>query len=420
MKRLGKHFIEKFLFILLLLLPLRLVQFEIVSGLFILLTVIYINNRKQKISGNFITTILPLLVIFILGIGATFFYNHNFKDIARDIAYFLKPALLIFLGYALVHRIKNPNFIFQVFVYLGLGFAIWHIYSIITFPELFSTSINLIRNSTGLSNHVELLALVFLILSFKYSEIQIFKKKRTAYYVLGVLAVSFILYFSRTMWVAIFILLLASFGYAKISLKALKYIGLFILLISSFYIYLYSIEINRGEPGISAFLYKMKIAPEEIFLPKVDLNDHASLWDHWRAYEAKMALDQVSGFQHLIGRGLGSQVDLLFIAPLDEKGMRYISHLHNGYIFIYYKTGIIGLLFYLTFILHLYLHTFSKNKIFQTLPIHHFISAIGIYLFFSTLIISGVYNTSSIYTLLLGALIAQTDILTLNSKQRTL
>lgn len=414
---LGKHFIEKFLFILLLFLPLRLVQFEIVSGLFILLTVIYLNNRKQRISGNFITTTLPLLVIFILGLASTFFYTYHYWDIARDIAYFLKPALLIFLGYALVHRIKNPNFIFQVFVYLGLGFAIWHIYSIITFPELFSTSINLIRNSTGLSNHVELLALVFLILSFKYSEIQIFKEKRTIYYVLGILVISFILYFSRTMWVAIFILLLASFGYAKISLKALKYIGLFILLISSFYIYLYSIEINRDEPGISAFLYKMKIAPEEIFLPKVDLNDHASLWDHWRAYEAKMALDQMSGFQHLIGRGLGSQVDLLFIAPLDEKGMRYISHLHNGYIFIYYKTGIIGLLFYLIFILHLYLHTFSKNRIFQTLPINHLISAIGIYLLFSTLIISGVYNTSSIYTLLLGAFIAQTDLLTLNSKK---
>jgi len=420
MKSLGKHTIEKFLFTLLLLLPLRLVQFEIASGLFILLTVIYLNNRKQKISGNFITTFLPLIIIFILGLASTFFYTYHYRDIARDIAYFLKPALLIFLGYALVHKIKNPNFIFQVFVYLGLGFAIWHIYNVLTFPELFSTSINIIRNSTGLSNHVELLALVFLILSFRHSEIQIFKEKQTTYYVLGVLVVSFILYFSRTMWVAIFILLLASFGYAKISLKALKYIGLFILLIGSFYAYLYSIEIKRDEPGISAFLYKMKIAPEEIFLPKVDLNDQASLWDHWRAYEAKMALDQMSGFQHLLGRGLGSQVDLLFIAPLNEKGMRYISHLHNGYIFIYYKTGIIGLLFYLTFILHLYLHTFLKKKIFQKLPINHLISAIGIYLFFSTLIISGVYNTSSIYTLLLGALIAQTDILTLNSKQKTL
>ena len=409
MNKLGKHIIEKFLFVLLLLLPLHLVQFEIASALFIILSILYLNNRNQKISGNFITTILPLLLIFALGTVTLFFYSYSNRDIARDIAYFLKPILLLFLGYALIHKIKDPNFIFQVFVYLGLAFAIWHIYNIITFPELFNTSINIIRNSTGLSNHVELLALVFLIISLKYPDIQIFKEKRTIYYALGILGISFILYFSRTMWVAVFILLLASFGYAKITLKALKYISLFVLLIVSFYIYLYSIDIRRNEPGISTFLYKMKIAPEEIFLPKVDLNDHASLWDHWRAYEAKMALEQMSGFQHLVGRGFGSQVDLLFVAPLDEKGMRYISHLHNGYILIYYKTGIIGLLFYLLFILHLYLHTFSKKEIYQTLPINNLISAIGIYLFFSTLIISGIYNTSSIYTLLLGALLAQYD-----------
>ncbi|MCD6180229.1 MAG: O-antigen ligase family protein [Bacteroidales bacterium] len=409
MNKLGKHIIEKFLFVLLLLLPLHLVQFEIASALFIILSILYLNNRNQKISGNFITTILPLLLIFALGTVTLFFYSYSNWDIARDIAYFLKPILLLFLGYALIHKIKDPNFIFQVFVYLGLAFAIWHIYNIITFPELFNTSINIIRNSTGLSNHVELLALVFLIISLKYPDIQIFKEKRTIYYALGILGISFILYFSRTMWVAVFILLLASFGYAKITLKALKYISLFVLLIVSFYIYLYSIDIRRNEPGISTFLYKMKIAPEEIFLPKVDLNDHASLWDHWRAYEAKMALEQMSGFQHLVGRGFGSQVDLLFVAPLDEKGMRYISHLHNGYILIYYKTGIIGLLFYLLFILHLYLHTFSKKEIYQTLPINNLISAIGIYLFFSTLIISGIYNTSSIYTLLLGALLAQYD-----------
>ncbi len=295
MNKLGKHIIEKFLFVLLLLLPLHLVQFEIASALFIVLSILYLNNRNQKISGNFITTILPLLLIFTLGTATLFFYSYSNWDIARDIAYFLKPILLLFLGYALIHKIKDPNFIFQVFVYLGLAFAIWHIYNIITFPELFNTSINIIRNSTGLSNHVELLALVFLIISLKYPDIQIFKEKRTIYYALGILGISFILYFSRTMWVAVFILLLASFGYAKITLKALKYISLFVLLIVSFYIYLYSIDIRRNEPGISTFLYKMKIAPEEIFLPKVDLNDHASLWDHWRAYEAKMALEQMSG-----------------------------------------------------------------------------------------------------------------------------
>ncbi len=111
--------------------------------------------------------------------------------------------------------------------------------------------------------------MVFLLLSFKYPKIQIFDQKKITYLVLAILTVSFILYFSRTMWVAIFLLLFGAMGYAKISLKAIKYIGLAALLIGSFYIYLYSIEIPRDEPGVSAFLYKMKIAPEEIFTPEI-------------------------------------------------------------------------------------------------------------------------------------------------------
>lgn len=401
--------IYKLLFLVLLLLPIQVISFEFVFTILILLTVYFLNRRNQKISGDFITASLPLLIILLIGTITTFFYAYNLMDTGKDIAYFMKPVLLLFIGYSIFHSIKGQMFFFKVFVYLGIGFALIHLFKLITYPNLFDTSINTLRNETGLSNPVELLAIVFLLLGLKYPKIQIFSKKKITYYVLILLLLSFFLYFSRTMWVAIFLLLLTAFGYAKISFKALKYLGLFFLLISSFYIYLYSIEIERNEPGISAFLYKMKIAPEEIFLPKIDLNDHASLWDHWRAYEAKMAFDQMSDLEHIFGRGFGSLVDLHFVAPLNEEGMQYISHLHNGYAMIYYKTGIIGLLLYLLFILNLYLFTFYKKNQNSEIPITNLIAAIGIYLLFSSLIISGVYNLKEIYALTLGGLLAQYD-----------
>lgn len=292
---------------------------------------------------------------------------------------------------------------------MAIVFAIFHLYKMLTYPDLFSTSINTIRTDTGLSNHVELVGLVFLILSFKFTDIQLFKSKKTRYAVLVLLFISFFLYFSRTMWVGILLLLVTSFGYAKISGKALKYVGIGLLFIAGFYIYLFSVEIPRDKPGISAFLYKMKIAPEEIFSPKVDLNNHEALWDHWRAYEAKMAFDQTHGFQHGIGRGFGSLVDLHFVAPLNDEGMRYISHLHNGYAMLYYKTGIVGLLFYILFLLNLYLFTFYKKHGNQNIPIENLIASVGIYLLFSTLIVTGVYNLSDIYLLLLGGLLALYD-----------
>jgi len=179
---------------------------------------------------------------------------------------------------------------------------------------------------------------------------RVFKSSKKTYWVLVLFLISFFLYFSRTMWVAIFLLLIVSFGYAKISLKALKYLGLGALLIGAFYAYLYSTEIAREGEGMQAFLYKMKIAPEEIFTPKIDINDKAALWDHWRAYEAQMAFEQMHGMQHVFGKGFGALVDLHFVAPLNDEGMQYIAHLHNGYALVYYKTGLLGLFTYSLFL----------------------------------------------------------------------
>jgi len=396
-------------FLLLLFIPLQLVSFELTFAILFILTILLLNRGSQKISGDFITVILFLLILFLIGISTPFFYNYQLWDIAKDVSYFLKPILLLFLGYAFIHNIKDKLFLFKAFVSMAIVFAIFHLYKMLTYPDLFSTSINTIRTDTGLSNHVELVGLVFLILSFKFTDIQLFKSKKTKYAVLVLLFISFFLYFSRTMWVGILLLIVTSFGYAKISGKALKYVGIGLLFIAGFYIYLFSVEIPRDKPGISAFLYKMKIAPEEIFSPKVDLNNHEALWDHWRAYEAKMAFDQTHGFQHGIGRGFGSLVDLHFVAPLNDEGMRYISHLHNGYAMLYYKTGIVGLLFYILFLLNLYLFTFYKKHENQNIPIENLITSVGIYLLFSTLIVTGVYNLSDIYLLLLGGLLALYD-----------
>lgn len=407
---------QKISFGILMILSLWWPSFELFMGILILCSLYFLNLKNQKISKDFLTAVLPLFLIIFIGLVSAFFYGYNIADISKDIAYFSKPLMLLFLGYSLIKIIHDDSFLFKIFIYLSVFFAIIHLYNLITYPNVLHTSINTLRNDTGLSNDIELLALVFLLLGFKYRKLKVFKQNRTTNIIITLLTVSLFLYFSRTMWVAIFLLLLASFGYAKISLKALKYITLIFILIGGFYIYLFSIEIERGETGISTFLYKMKIAPEEIFMPKIDLNDHAALWDHWRAYEAKMAYDQMHGYQHLIGRGFGSLVDLHFVAPLNDDGMRYISSLHNGYVMIYYKTGIIGLLFYLIFILNLYLFTFYKKNVYSELPVNNLIAAIGVYLLFSTLIISGAYNLKDIYLFALGGMIALFDRFKLTQK----
>ena len=194
-------------------------------------------------------------------------------------------------------------------------------------------------------------------------------------------------------------------GYTKITPKAITVILIAFLSVIIFYGYLYSVKIDRSKPGLEAFLYKVKIAPEELFKTKINRENHKDLWDHWRGYEAKraFALMEEKPLSYFSGTGYGSLVNLKFKAPLsdvDSKGIKFISELHNGYPYVLYKTGIVGLILYLTFLFGLYKNIYSKTS-FEVV----FVSALGIFYLFTTLTITGIYNTNDTTVFVLGALL---------------
>ena len=177
------------------------------------------------------------------------------------------------------------------------------------------------------------------------------------------------------------------------------------MLSSLFFAYLYTIKIDRNSPGFEGFLYKIKIAPEEIFETKIDRENHKDLWDHWRGYEAKRALSLLNKnpVNFITGTGFGSMVNLKFKAPLGENGMKYISRLHNGYVFTFYKTGFFGLVLLFVFLVNLYAKIYQSNK--QTSKadfINKFISSIGLFYIFSSLIITGIFIPADTVIFILG------------------
>ena len=246
----------------------------------------------------------------------------------------------------------------------------------------------------------------FLIFYKKFRKERLFKSQFKHYVFVVLLLISNVLYFSRTMIVSAIILLITIYGYTIITKKGIKIMGIVLLFVALFYGYLFSIKISRNQPGLESFLYKIKNAPSEIFKTKIDRENHKDLWDHWRGYEAKraFALMQEDPKSFIIGTGYGSLVNLKFFAPLTEnnkdKGIKYISELHNGYVYILYKIGIFGLFLYLCFLVNLYKKIYFKRN-FQT----YFISAIGLVFMFTTLTITGVYNSRDIIVFILGALL---------------
>jgi hypothetical protein len=366
----------------------------------LLLLAIYFFIEKPKVSKSFLFQVLPLCYIFIIGFVVFFFHKYQTFNLLKDIFHFIKPILGILIGYFFYKKINNLKLFFKTIVICGLLSALIHLIILLTLGDAFSGNLESIREYSK-DNFLELFALFFLLYYHKFENQPLFSSKSFRYLVLSILIISCVLYFSRTMIIVTILLSLTFHGFTIITKQTLKVLGFVLLSLSLFYVYLFSVKIERKNSGLDSFLYKIKIAPSEIFTSKIDRENHKDLWDHWRAYEAKraIALMNDSPTSFIIGTGQGSLVNLKFEAPLtgqNEKGLKFISELHNGYVYVFYKTGIL-------FLFSLYKLIYfkqDKNKFSCIL-----ISAIGLFYLFTTLIITGIYNARDVIIFILGALL---------------
>lgn len=393
-----------------LLIPVLYSSLELNISIGIVFWLTLLMEKKPKINKTVLNTVSPLLIIFFIALLVTFFYRWYWYDILKDIAFLLKPILFISIGYRLTQKINDKNQIFKIIIYLGVLFATIHTINAFYWIVTESFEINALRRYAGKSNYIELLAL-YLLLVNKKGQKYFSVKLKFFRFILVVLFASFILYFSRAMFVGLFLLFITYKGYTKITTKGLFYFSLFLMLSLCFYYYLNSIELTRGATGFEGLLYKIKIAPTEIFtsVQDISISNHASLWDHWRAYEANRAIDQLKGTPYsvglIFGQGLGALVDLGFVAPLSNISTQFIPKLHNGFAHVLFKTGILGLLCLLGFLINLYLKGYiieSNNRIWF---FNNIMSGIGLYFVFTGLIIGGIYNQADILTFFLGGIL---------------
>jgi hypothetical protein len=363
----------------------------------------------NKYSNTLINVIIPLLFILLVSFISGLFYETKGYDVIKDFAFLFKPILFIVLGYVLINNIYDKNFVFNALIYTAIFSAIIHLFEVIMFNINNPFSVNRIRGLLGRDNFIELFALVLLFVKSTrvyYSEAILKRIKLFKF----LLILSFVFYFSRTMFLSFFILIIAIKGYAKISTRGLIYITIFSVLVVILFSSLQLADLKRESKGIEGFLYKIKMAPTEIFSPDINIEtkNHRSLWDHWRAYEALKAIEGISDTKHnlgwFFGKGLGAQVDLGFEAPLDGKEMQFIPVIHNGYIYVLFKSGIFGLLTYIVFLLYLYIQLYKSQINQHTTMINNFISGIAIFFILTSLIITGIYNVGDIITFILGGL----------------
>ncbi len=386
------------LFVFVVFAQMYLASFKANVFLQIIILWIYLFYEKLSFDRNFLKTIFPIVLLFLLPFVGMCFHEIEIYNVVKDVFHFIKPLLGIGIGYLFYKKINDFKLFVKSIVLIGFASAVIHFIIIFVFSN--TNSVAEIREF-GKDNFLELFSLLFFVFYKKFHKQSLFTNSTTHYLIGSILVASNLLYLSRTMIIVAIICLLSVFGLSIITRKTIKFMMILAGAVALFYFYLFSIKIER-----ESFLYKVKIAPSELFKTHIDRNNHADLWDHWRGYEAKraLALMEQNPSSYIIGCGYGSLVNLKFYAPLSDsasdKGLKYISELHNGYAYIFYKTGIIGIFLYLLFFIRLYKKIYI-NKQFVTI----FISAIGIAFLFTTITITGIYNTKDTIVFILGGLL---------------
>jgi len=337
--------------------------------------------------------------IFILALIATFSHGYKTYFIIRDATYLLKPIMGILIGYQLCRRIDFRN-TFKTVVYTGVIIAICH-YLVLAYAVLVlhAFTVNDIRLKAGMFSDFEVYALIILLFHEKF-ELDI-SRKRIRYFA-WIIGISAFLYMARTNFIQFLILFVAMKGFLRINRTSLTAMAVVVGFVIVGYSAILYINPKRNGPGMEALLYKIKVAPVEPFKTKIDAGNWKDLNDNYRSYENIRTVKQVTNRgpkATYFGLGMGSRIDLKREIWLREK-LRYISILHNGFMTVFLKSGLAGVL--LSVISCFVLMRQRKSNVPILRNVNLLLLGTGIFMLFSNWVFMGFYNLIDSKSILVG------------------
>ncbi len=375
---------------------------------------VFLLTLKKAYSFAIIQYISYFILLLAIAIVIMLFKEYKSYYIFRDFTYMTKPIIGFFIGY----QICKNNFTqtFKTIVYTGFIIAVIHL-GALAIGIIFNNarSVADLRLAGGYFSDFEIYALVILLFHDKFEIGLTTKRLRLLTIIIGF---SSFMYLARTNFIQFVILFIAMKGYFKINKTSIIVVSSVVAFVLIGYSTILYINPKRNGPGIEEMLYKIKIAPSEAFKTKIDRNDWKDFNDNYRAYENITTVTQVtrSGILSILfGEGLGSKVDLKQELQLGDMKLRYISILHNGFMTVFLKTGLLGIGIYLYTIYLLFRQKKSQIPIIQNINL--LLVGSGIFLIFSNWVFMGVYNKLDNKSILIGLLFCFIEMKTKKSSQ---
>ncbi len=360
-----------------------------------------VTTKRLTIPKDIMQYLLIPTILIIIGMFGSL--GHQLYVVLKDGWYFINPILILIAGYLAMYRVRNIETIFRIFVLGGFLLAMVHLLNILRDPSiLFEASVMEIRAEKGAGYFLTLISLSIIFLTRK-SNLHIFEgshKKLLIPIILLVDAASIVMSFSRTLWGSLIILILAGSG--MLTRKWLKSL-LLIATIIAIFVVLIMIAPNEFQ-NQDTMAGKILNSLSEISI--MDYFTPSDIAIHWRGYESYMALNSYlngSIFNYILGQGFGTLIDMQVFMLLGDETLEYIPILHNGYLYVLIKTGLIGLLLYLIFLFSFIKvgWRYSRSQEGVLALIGRLIIACTLVLFFTTFVISGMFNKDGLITVML-------------------
>ncbi|RZJ29884.1 MAG: hypothetical protein EOO48_06410 [Flavobacterium sp.] len=377
-------------------------------------SITFLFTVKRRYSFTVLGYISCFVAIFLIALIVSFFNQFKGYLFFRDVSYLLKPILGLLVGYQLCRNTKIKPF--HTIIYVGLGIAVIHL-GMIFYNAVVHRIINIheLRHYTGYFSDFEFYALIVLFFNKEF-EVELSPKRKWTFFL--IVAISGILYVSRTNFIQFIILFLAMKGYFKLTKRAVIVMTTIIIVTLSGYAILYNMPLTRNGPGIEAFLYKIKNAPIEAFKSKVNQNDWQDFNDNYRSYETIITIRQVSSEGTsgvLFGKGMGSTIDLgRQLWTNDGEFIRYLPTLHNGYTTVFLKTGLTGILFSIIFLV--LLGRQGKSDIPLVQQINLFLKGSAVFLVLANWVLLGLYLKIDNKALIIGFILAYKELIVKRSR----
>jgi len=304
----------------------------------------------KKRSSKFYMYLIPLICIILLGF--IFAFSNHSRDALRDIFYFTTPLFLILFGAIISEYIKLEGFV-RIITYFGIIYSFYFIISLIILNLQWTYSESEYRGLLGTGSILNILSFYFLL--FNKVKDKFLKLSFIRLYFLAIILLALFLFNSRT-----YLICFALFFFYFFQLFTLR--KKITSLIISFSIIAFFFSLKMFDDN--NFYLKILNSFDEISITNgFELNANNS---NYRSFESFAAIDTYlagNWINYMVGHGFGKLVDLKIEIELASQDWQFIPVLHNGFMYILVKTGLLGILFFLLFFIKLY-----PAKDFKILP----------------------------------------------------